>query len=285
MEERWASIGGHRMRYLRGGSGPALVLIHGLLGYSFSWRFNLAALGEHATVYAPDLLGFGYSERYPKMDCSLRGTAERMWQFMDGVRIEEADILGTSHGGAVTMTMAAMQPQRVRRLMLVAPVNPWSRYGRLLTRVLATRIGGLGFRVVQPYLSQKYFLRRLYGDVRRIAPGTVEGYSAPLLIPGTIAHALAIARCWHADLRQLESALPSIAHIPTLLMWGSRDRAVLPSSARTLAAHFKRAELVMLDGVGHLPYEEVPEEFNRIVIKYLGQEADHPMPQSPGPIS
>ncbi len=257
------------MRYLRGGSGPALLLIHGLLGYSFSWRFNLAALAQHATVYAPDLLGVGYSERPRALDCSVRATAARMWRFLDELGIGQADILGTSQGGAVTMMMAALQPQRVRRLVLVAPVNPWSRHGRLLIRVLATRAGALAFRALQPVLTPRYFLHRMYGDVRRVAPGTLEGYHAPLAVPGTVEHGLAILRCWHADLRELRSALPTISRIPTLLIWGSRDRAVPPDSAAKLAANFTSRKLVLLDGVGHLPYEEVPQEFNRIVLEYL----------------
>ncbi len=268
-EQRWVTVDGCRVCYLHGGSGPALVLIHGLLGYSFSWRFNLDALAQHATVYAPDLLGMGYSARRPTLDCSLQATAARTLHFLDELGIQQADVLGTSHGGAVTMMMAGAQPGRVRRMILVAPVNPWSRHGRLLTRILATRPGALAFRGVQPYISRKYLIRRLYGDPRRIAPGTIEGYSAPLLIPGTVAHGLAIVRSWHADLRRLEAVLPSIAHIPTLLIWGSRDFAVLPDSAPQLAACFRNARLVLLDGVGHLAYEEVPEEFNRIVIDYL----------------
>lgn len=270
-DEYWADVGGHRMRYLRCGSGPPLLLIHGLLGYSFSWRYNFSALATYATVYAPDLLGMGFSERSPELDCSLHGTAERMLRFMDQVGLERADVVGTSHGGALAMIMAALttEQKRVRRLVLVDPVNPWSRHGRLLTRVLATTAGAALFRGIRPYLPTEYFLRRMYGDPRRITPGTVEGYSAPLEIPGTIDHALKIAACWHSDLRALELALAAIADVPALLIWGTRDRAVAPGSARKLVRRFRNAKLVFLDGVGHLPYEETPGEFNRIVIEYL----------------
>ncbi len=269
MEERWATIDGCRMRYLYGGTGPALLLIHGLLGYSFSWRFNLAALAPHASIYAPDLLGVGFSDRCPRLDCSLRAIAERMLRFMDQVGVQQADVLGSSHGGTVTMMMAAAQAQRVRRMILVAPVNPWSRNKHFVIRVLATRAGALAFRAIQPFLTGRYFLHRMYGNPRRAAPGTLEGYTASLKVPGTVEHALRIVRSWRADLRDLESVLPTIATVPTLFMWGSRDRAVPPESAAKLAANFADAKLVMLDGAGHLPYEEVPADFNRIVVGYL----------------
>src|SRR5271165_6396538 len=77
-----------RMRYLSAGSGPALLLVHGLLGYSFSWRFTIPALAQHATVYAIDLLGTGFSDRPPGMDCSFKASAQRLLQFMDKAGLE-----------------------------------------------------------------------------------------------------------------------------------------------------------------------------------------------------
>src|ERR1700685_4333349 len=74
VEECWMDLDGARMRYLRAGSGPALILLHGLLGYSFSWRYTMPALAPYATVYAPDLLGAGFSDR-PRIDHSMRATA------------------------------------------------------------------------------------------------------------------------------------------------------------------------------------------------------------------
>jgi pimeloyl-ACP methyl ester carboxylesterase len=135
--------------------------------------------------------------------------------------------------------------------------------------VLATAIGAKVFRRTHPYVSRRWVMRRLFGDPRRIPPDAIEGYGAALDLPGTIEHALNIVRSWHADLRTLQAALPKIAGLPTLLIWGSRDQAVLPNSAAKLVANFTRARLVIMPGMGHLPYEEAPEEFNRLVIEFL----------------
>ncbi len=124
VEERWITLDGARMRYLYAGSGPALLLVHGLLGYSFSWRFSIPTLAQHATVYAVDLLGTGFSDRPPDLDCSFRASAQRLLRFMDTTGIANCDLLGTSHGGAVSMMLAALAPERIRRLILVDPVNP-----------------------------------------------------------------------------------------------------------------------------------------------------------------
>lgn len=102
-EEHWLALPDGRMRYLKAGSGPALILLHGLMGYSFSWRFTMPALAPYATVYAIDNLGAGFSIARQGMDCSVRATAERVLQFADAVGIDGFDLLGTSHGGGVAM--------------------------------------------------------------------------------------------------------------------------------------------------------------------------------------
>ena len=75
------------MRYLQAGSGRALILVHGLMGYSFSWRFTLPALAPYATCYAIDNLGAGLSTAPEGMDCSVRATAERILKFADAAGI------------------------------------------------------------------------------------------------------------------------------------------------------------------------------------------------------
>ena len=273
--ECWAQVDGYRMRYLRAGSGPPLILLHGLLGYSFSWRMNISALAPYATVYAPDLLGIGFSDRPPGLDCSMRAAAGRILGFMDAVGIRQADVLGTSHGGGVTAMLAAMDAdagsQRIRRLILVAPVNPWSDYGRGITDLLASKPGGLALSALLPILRRLRWLvlARLYGDWRRIPPGSAAGYGAGVAAPSTIDYLLGVMRCWHDDLNQLESAYPRISGVPSLLVWGTRDPVVWPSSAAHLHSILSHSELVFLEGAGHLPYEEAPNEFNQAVLRFL----------------
>jgi pimeloyl-ACP methyl ester carboxylesterase len=287
VEECWMDFDGARMRYLRAGSGPALILLHGLLGYSFSWRFTMPALAPYATVYAPDMMGAGFSDRPVGLDHSMRGTAKRILRFVERLGISSFDLLGTSHGGAVAMMAAAeclgrdtgLRPDvspdlGVRRLVLVAPVNPYSAHGRRLAPFIGSRFGTALFRLTSGHMrfSYPYWHARMYGDRSRIPPGTLEGYMAPLAKPGLFEHALSIVRTWTEDLRELEAALPKLAGIPTLLMWGGKDGAVYASSAAPLARYFSSCKSVVFPGIGHLPYEECPEEFNRALIEFLTGE-------------
>ncbi len=270
---------GARMRYLRAGSGPALILLHGLMGYSFSWRYTMPALAPYATVYAPDMMGTGFSDRPAGIDHSTRGTAKRLLRFIERLGISSFDLLGTSRGGAVAMMAAAEclggnTGPHLRRLVLVAPVNPYSAHGQWLAPFFGTPHGGVLFRlfIAGTPFSYSYWHSRLYGDRGRIPPESLEGYKAPLAKPGLFEHALSIASTWTEDLRELEATLPKLASIPTLLIWGSKDPAVYASSAAPLAKYFPNSKVIIFPGIGHLPYEECPEEFNKALIEFLTSE-------------
>ncbi|MFZ0731602.1 MAG: alpha/beta hydrolase [Candidatus Sulfotelmatobacter sp.] len=279
VEECWMDFDGAGMRYLRSGSGPPLVLLHGLLGYSFSWRFTIPALAPYATVYAPDLLGAGFSDRPQDIDHSMRGTALRVLKFAENLGISSFDLLGTSRGGAVAMCAAAeclgrgAGGPRIRRLILACPVNPYSAHGTRLAPFFGTRFGAAGFRftVAQLPFLFPYFHGRLYADRKKIPRGSLDGYKAPLAIPGLFEHGLSIVQTWTADLQELQALLPELREIPTLLMWGSKDPAVFASSLEPLARHFDHVEKIVFPGVGHLPYEECPEEFNQALTRFLAK--------------
>jgi len=272
-------LAGFRMRYLRAGSGQALILVHGLLGYSFSWRFVMPALAPYATVYAPDMLGAGFSDRAPGIDQSMRATAGRLLRFIEKLGVSSFDLLGTSHGGAVAMMAASQcvgpkERAQLRRLILVAPVNPYSAHGRRMAPFFGSPFGANLFRrwIAPMTFAYRYWLVRLYGGPKRIPPGTLEGYMAPLAVPGLFEHGLSIVRTWTSDLQELEALLPKLAPVPTLLIWGSKDPAVSASSARPLAKHFPNSRTVTFEGIGHLPYEECPAEFNRVLIEFLTEK-------------
>lgn len=277
IEECWMDFDGARMRYLRAGFGPALILLHGLMGYSFSWRYAIPALAQYRTVYALDMLGAGFSDR-PNIDHSMRATAIRVLQFAEHLGLSSFDLLGTSRGGAIAMCAAAECIDRgkpkVRSLVLVAPVNPYSAHGRRLAGFAGSDFGsGIVRRVVEWFPSlYPYWHGRMFGDAKKIPADSLEGYKAPLKIPGLFDHALGIVRTWGEDLCELESLLPKLATIPALLMWGTKDPAVYFSSMSPLARFFPKSGQVVFPGVGHLPYEECAEDFNRALIQFLTQD-------------
>lgn len=269
--EGWVQADGLRMRFWRAGSGPALILVHGLLGYSFSWRGVVPLLSQDREVFVPDMPGAGFSECRADLDCQLMGTARRLLAFLDTMGIRSCDLVGSSYGGATAIMLAGLVPSRIRSLVLVSPANPWSTIGRRRLALLRNPVAALLFPIMARAMHpmHRYFVRRMWGDPRLITTETLNGYIRPLVRPGVFEHAVKIVRTWHADMRELESALPKIGGIPTFLVWGTKDHVVDPLSAELLAKHLPGATLSVMRGAGHLPYEESPEEFCRIVQRFL----------------
>ena len=273
VSEREARAGGYRVRYLKAGSGPPLVLVHGLMGYSFSWRFNIPAFARQFTVYAPDMLGMGFSDRPADIDYRLRACSERMLEFVDQLGLRTFHLLGTSHGGGVATMMTALARNRIAKLVLVDPINPWSRIGRKRVAVLSSALGALAFRHAFPHIRRAhgFFVRRMYGDPAKVTQATLNGYAAGLAQPRSADYGLGVVRSWQADVRALKEMYPQIRGVPTLLIWGDRDLAVSPQSSYEVQRALPGSELAMLPGIGHMAYEECPEEFNRLVLEFLGR--------------
>jgi pimeloyl-ACP methyl ester carboxylesterase len=276
VEERTAVIDGVRWRYLHAGSGPPLLLVHGVTAYSFSWRYVIQGLARHYSVYAVDLPGCGFSQRCETLPGTLASDAEHLLSFMDHVGIEECDVLGTSRGGGAAIVMAGLaaeraQLHRIRKLVLSAPINPWSRIGALRIRFFRTRAGRFYLVHLEPRtpVVVKSFFQRLFGSKTSIPADSLVGYQAGWAPAGSLQHLWKIARSWTADLKQIESLLPLVRSVPALILWGEHDKAVDPMSAQQLHRRCHNSVVRIMNGVGHMPYEEAPEEFNREVLDFL----------------
>jgi len=276
VEECFAVINGLRWRYQHAGSGPPLLLIHGFMAYSFSWRMVIKALAEHYTVYAMDLPGTGFSQRNALLPGTLASDAEHLLQFMNHLGLKECDIIGTSRGGGATIALCALLAQkgqlyRIHRIILSAPINPWSRYENARVHFLETPLGCFYVVHMASRLSiilKRYFLQ-LYYNRATIPADSFAGYQTGLAAAGSFQHLWKIARSWFADLNHIENCIPLAQSLPALILWGEHDRAVRPASAYEIHRRWKNSVVVMMPNIGHMPYEEAPEEFTRIALDFL----------------
>jgi 4,5:9,10-diseco-3-hydroxy-5,9,17-trioxoandrosta-1(10),2-diene-4-oate hydrolase len=271
IEEASVLVGGARIHYHRAGTGRPLLLLHGLVGSAKNWRGNIGSLAQDASVYAIDLFNMGESDRVPGLDAGLVATADRVADIMDALGLAQADIAAHSHGGAVAMMLAARRPERVRRLILFAPANPYCNLGEHLIRFYQTRVGVWLARQI-PWMPRRFkavALGRMYGDPSRVTMDALGGYIDGLTVPGTVDHVLGIVKRWSADMKILRSALSDLVAKPTLLIWGDRDRAVGLDSARVLQHKLPDSRLLVLPGVGHIPFEEMPDICNQAMRDWV----------------
>jgi pimeloyl-ACP methyl ester carboxylesterase len=276
IEKLTAEIAGDRISYFRAGAGPPLLLLHGLLGGSFCWRRNMEALSQCHTVFAVDMPGHGESDAPCHLDCSMPAQAGRVSALLERLKLEAVDVVGCSWGGAIAMLLAA-QSAKVRSLVLAAPVNPWSNFGTGRIRFLIGRLGSAFLRTVWPVSGPLYriALARMYGDPRWLTPETVEGYRSIVMRPGRVNNILNTLCSWEKDVNALRAEIPKIK-ARSLLIWGTRDGAVDVRSAEVLKQALPQCQLKIIEGAGHLPFEETPEEFNRLVLSFIDQQTTTP---------
>ena len=182
--------------------------------------------------------------------------------------------------GELTIALAGLLAEcgmlhRIRRLVLSAPINPWSRTGLLRVRLLRNRVGRLyvvHLAAQFPFILKDFF-KRLYANPAKIPHDSFAGYQAGLEPAGSFEHLWNILRSWTTDLRHIDSVLAQVESLPALFLWGDRDAAVDPASAEELHRRWKNSTVMMMQNVGHMPYEEVPEEFDRIVLDFLLHDA------------
>ena len=271
VEDRYVDVDGAQVHYHFAGEGRPLPLLHGLVGSGSNWRQNIVFLSRYASVYAIDLFNMGESERVPGLDASLEATADRIVALMKTLGLDSADIAAHSHGGAIAMMLAARHPDRVRKLILFAPANPFCDAGRHLIRFYNTRTGAWFARRIPmlPRMLHATALGRMYGDPSRVTEGTLETYTDGMMIPGTVEHVLRIVSGWYEDMRALRSELVNLAGKPVLFIWGDRDRAVTLPSGERLRAMMPMSKLIVMRGAGHLPFAEMPDACNEAMVEWL----------------
>lgn len=243
---RVATVAGRDVRYQVAGQGEPVVLIHGLAGSTRWWVRNIPALVDRYTVYLVDLPGFGMLRRFPQR-LPLREVATWLGLWLDALGLKRVRLVGHSMGGALALSLAAERPETVTHLALAAPaVLPASRaplYRNLLPMVEAL-----------PAMSPT-FLPILAYDVLRAGPRTLMRSGRELLRLDL-----------QADLTRVSA--------PTLLVWGQRDTLVPLSLAPLLRQSLPHAELVILEGAGHVAMYDRPQAFNAALLAFF---ADQPV--------
>jgi pimeloyl-ACP methyl ester carboxylesterase len=235
-------VDGDRLAWLQAGSGPPLLLLHGYAGDAQWWRRNLRALARARTVYALDVPGFGASRLSGRY--TFARSVNLLARWMDLHDLVPADIVGHSMGGQLAVLLAARHPERVRRLVLLAPAG------------LPFETGLLGIAV-------RAMRSRLGADVR-FTPIVLRG----VLRTGPRVLWQALAQIRETDIRP---ALASV-RVPTLIVWGTRDRLLLSEGAATIAAAIAGAEVRTIPG-GHNLFFDRAGAVNALIPSFLDQTA------------
>ncbi len=272
------TLHGHRVTYREAGTGsgrPVIVLVHGIAGSGQTWDSVLPLLGEHFTVIAPDLLGHGGSAK-PRGDYSLGAYASAIRDLMAALGHDTATIVGHSMGGGIAMQFAYQFPERLDRLVLVAsgglgkevafmlraatlPGADW-----VLPLMVARRADGAG-RALANALTRVGLLPS--ADLEELARGfaSLKDVETRTAFLHTVRSVIDV-RGQRVD---ASDRLYLAAEVPTLLVWGERDR-VIPVR-HGLLAHQKMpgSRIEVLPDAGHFPHIADPPRFAQIMREFM----------------
>ncbi|MDY6809146.1 MAG: alpha/beta hydrolase [Actinomycetota bacterium] len=280
------TIHGYRRAYRIAGSGPALLLIHGIGDNSSTWDSVIPTLAQHYTVIAPDLLGHGRSEK-PRADYSVPAFANGMRDLLVVLGISKVTVVGHSLGGGVAMQFSYQFPRFVERLVLVAAggvtreVNPALR---LVTMPIAQEILTL-LRVPGVVPSLRLAARTLAAAPH--IPGMPAGASPQRLLndhhdlvrvlgdladPTASSAFLRTLRAvvdWRGQVVTMLDRCYLTERLPVLLIWGDEDTVIPYEHARLAHAAIPHSEFETFAGCGHFPFHADPDRFAKTIIDFI----------------
>jgi pimeloyl-ACP methyl ester carboxylesterase len=269
---RVLDVEGIAVRYVDEGHGPAVLMVHGTPTWSFLYRHLVTELAGRHRCVAPDLPGFGLSDKPRGISYRPQDQARRLTTLVDALGLRDLTLVVHDFGGPIGLAHAIERPASVRRLVLFNTWM-WSLAGdariRLMGRLLGSRLGRILFERFR--FSTDVLWRRAIGDKSRYTPAVHAHYRAPLgcrtdrHATWAYARELLGSSAWYDA---LWARRDRIAGIPALLVWGMKDPAFGGLLPRWRAV-FAQAEVVELPDVGHAPPEERGPEVAATVARFL----------------
>jgi pimeloyl-ACP methyl ester carboxylesterase len=266
---------GHRVIYRIAGSGPPVVLIHGMVNSSRHWERVALGLADSYTVIAPDLIGHGESAA-PRGDYSLGAHAAGIRDLLTAIGVERATLVGHSLGGGVAMQFFYQFPQRTERLVLVSSgglghqVSPLLR-GAALPGASAVVAVAANRRVLAALVVLSERLRRK-GSPKSIYLRAIARALQPLEEPGAREAFLQTLRSVIDVRGQRVSALDRVYLLdamPTMIVWGARDNTIPLSHGRQMHEAVPGSRFEVLPNAAHFPNLEDPEGLAAVLRDFL----------------
>ena len=253
---------GQKINYIEAGSGPTVILLHGLGGSSQVWQFNIGPLAEKYHVVVPDQIGFGKSDK-PLVNYRIRTYVDFLDQFCKQLKIERATLVGNSMGGWIAAMFTAAFPDRVDKLVLVDAA------GYAPPKDLDTRV----FFGLNPTTREgmKVLIAKVFYNKAFVTDAAIDQAIAARLAAGDGYTINSITESIIRGEDFLDDIVKTIKR-PTLIVWGRQDGLVSLADGERFNKDIAGSKLVVVDQCGHVPNVEKPGEFNAALLKFLSEK-------------
>jgi pimeloyl-ACP methyl ester carboxylesterase len=277
VEKQDVEIDGMPVRYLAAGEGSPVVLLHGAGDNALDWRWVMPALAATHRVYAPDLPGSPDSAR-PTADYSPAFFERFVATFVDALDIGRATFVGNSLGGLIALQLALSEPERAGALVLVDSAGLGRAVNPAFTSV---NVPGLGEAALPFWRTPVGAYQRAWGRTALLFAHPPESVPREWLAeqcrlalsPGYLEAHLTVLRALVDPGGQrgvLVDQLP-LLKMPTLVVWGARDRVFPQSQAKEAVAQLPEGSLTLVPKCGHMPHVECPDHFLAALDDFLGE--------------
>jgi pimeloyl-ACP methyl ester carboxylesterase len=268
-----------RQHYLDAGDGPTVVLLHGFPETAFAWRAQISVLSEHYRVIAPDLRGYGATDK-PATGYDKRNMAKDLVALLDGLGIGKIALVGHDRGARVATRFAKDHPERLDRLVVMDNV-PTRTVARRLDANVARAYWFFFFHLV-PDLPEalmvgreSVWLRHFFSDwcynPEAISGEVFDTYVRAYSAPGAVRGAMADYRANAEDVAQDQVDAETKISCPVMALWGADFYAVgkLFDMKEVWSELASDLRVEAIDQCGHLPQEEQPERVNSLLLDFL----------------
>lgn len=261
------------MFYYDRGSGPALLLIHGMFGDHLDWEPVLASLAERYRVIAVDLPGFGNSDK-PDIDYTAALFTTELIRLLDQLGIQKAAVAGNSFGGQIAMALALAHPERIEKLVLVTS-GGLHRYTAEEMNANLERLSEPNLLRLTPAVHAVLFGRIFFDSDTEIQRRFIRKQDAKLTRPDYRDYVRVLHRCMRLSLNLCVLGHVPALKMPVLLLHGEHDPVVLPQWIRDAAPLFPDAKLVMLPDCAHIPQLEYPARVVSEITAFVNANERH----------
>jgi pimeloyl-ACP methyl ester carboxylesterase len=274
-EVQYLTIHGHDRAFVKLGSGPALLLLHGLGCDHTTWAPVISSLARRYTVIAPDLLGHGSSAK-PRADYSVGGYANGMRDLLTVLGIDRVTVVGHSFGGGVAMQFAYQFPERTERLILVAPGGLGPEVTPAIRAITLPGFHQAMGLVTLPGVRQltKTALRALAAsgvsqarDLDEVAE-IVDSFKDPRA-RAAIRHVVSAVVDWRGQVVTMADRAYLTQAMPMCVLWGTEDAVIPVSHARIAAELAPSATVEVIANAGHFPHKDHPQRFVKVVNDFI----------------
>ncbi|WP_242498599.1 alpha/beta fold hydrolase [Nocardioides ganghwensis] len=269
------TVHGHRRAYVRMGSGPVVLLLHGLGCDHTTWAPVMESLARTHTVIAPDLLGHGASDK-PRADYSVGGYANGMRDLLTVLGVDSATVVGHSFGGGVAMQFAYQYPERTERLVLVGSgglgpdVSPAIRaittpgFHQLMGVLTAPGLRHVTTATMRLLARSRMPQARDLGEVADI----YDSFKDPRT-RAAIRHVVRAVVDWRGQIVTMSDRAYLTEAMPMCVIWGADDMVIPVSHASNASALAPSARIEVVPNAGHFPHRDHPERFVKIVRDFM----------------